>query len=140
MIGCFNHGLFNFIANEMIDSTFFKTKDKEVCDKTNIFVNHPCRCNTFCIILLSPKNFAFFVRWKSFHKFRQKKIKNEQIWTMKSKNVFTRSPASPPPNTLIHKTKHTHSLPTNSQSPLETVLTPLRRVFESLLQIMFATN
>ena len=83
MIGCFNHGLFNFIANEMIDSTFFKTKDKEVCDKTNIFVNHPCRCNTFCIILLSPKNFAFFVRWKSFHKFRQKKIKKQQIWTQK---------------------------------------------------------
>ena len=127
---------------------------QEVCDKTNIFVNHPCRCNTFCIILLSPKNFAIFVRWKSFHKFRQKKIKNEQIWTQKFCSLFPNSHSEPwkvktfllghlllpPPNTLIHKTKHTHSLPANSQSPLETVLTPLRRVFESLLQIMFVTN
>ena len=40
-------------------STFFKTKDNEVCDRRNNFVNHPSRCNTFCIILSPPKNCAF---------------------------------------------------------------------------------
>ena len=133
MIGCFNHGPFNCIANKTINSTFFKTKDNEVCDRRNDFVNHPCRYNTFCIIFSPPKNFAIFVRWKSFNKFRQKKIKNQQnlnqeksnilfsvpqqlLGTMKSTKFFTQSQPTcflypPPPSHTYTKYPQTSSHP-----------------------------
>ena len=95
MIGCFNHGPFNCIANKTINSTFFKTKDNEVCDRRNNFVNHPCRYNTFCIILSPLKNFAIFVQWKSFNKFRQSKINNQQNANQEKSKILFSFPQQP---------------------------------------------
>ena len=150
MIGCFNHGPFNFIANKTINSTFFKTKYNEVCDRRNNFVNHPCRYNKFCIIFSPPKNFVIFVRWKSFNKFRQKKIKNRQnvnqerskilfsvpqqpLGTMESTKFFTQLP----PTCLLHPSPQpptspnpphppTHPLPphTHKQNTHKPLVTP----------------
>ena len=158
MIGCFNHRPFNCIASKTMDSTFFKTKDNKVCDRRNNFVNH-----LFCIILSPPKNFAFYVRWKSFDNLGKRRSKMDKMWTKKVQNsvICSRTatvnhekfkilcwvstsllpaPQTFLPHTHIQKNKHNHSLPTNPQSPLETVLMPLHRVFQSLLQIMFVIN
>ena len=96
LIGYFNHGPFNCIANKTINSMFFKTKDNEVCNRRSNFVNHPCRYNTFCIIFSPPKNFAIFVRWKSFNKFRQKKIKNQQNVNQEKSKILFSVPQQPP--------------------------------------------
>ena len=134
MIGCFNHEPFNCIANKTINSTFFKTKDNEVCGRRNNFVNDPCRYNTFCVMFSPPKNFAIFVRRKSFNKFRQNKIKNQQNvnqekskiwfsllqrppWTMKSTKFFTQSPRTCfllPPHTPTQNTHKPPVTPRNS--------------------------
>ena len=146
MIGYFIHGPFKCIANKTINSTFFKTKDNEVCNRKNNFINHPCRYNTFCIVFSPPKNFAIFVRWKSFNKFRQKKIKNQQNAHQLKYKILLSFPQEPlgfmkrtisffqSPQTclLLSSLTHIHKIPTKTQSLLETVLTPLRSVFESL--------
>ena len=121
MIGCFNHWPFNCITNKTIDSTLCKTKNNEFCDRRSNFVNYPSRYNSFCIILSPPKNIAIFVRWKSFDKFSQKKIKNQQnVNQEKSKILFPvpkffyQSPPTcflspkPPSLTDTHTQKQTH--------------------------------
>ena len=66
LFGCFYHAPFNRTANKTVDSTFFKTKDNEVRDRRNHFVNHPSRYNTFCIIFLTLKKIGYFCPIKIF--------------------------------------------------------------------------
>ena len=141
MIGCFNHWPFNCITNKTIDSTLCKTKNNEFCDRRSNFVNYPSRYNSFCIILSPPKNIAIFVRWKSFDKFSQKKIKNQQNvnqekskilfpvprqppWTMKSTKFFYQSPPtcflSPKPPSLTDTYTKTNTLTHYPQTPSRT--------------------
>ena len=115
MIGCFNHGPFNCRANKTIDSTFFKTKDNEVCNRRIHFVNNFCRYNTFCIILSPPKNFATFVRWKSFERFRQRRLIIEKMWTKKSPKFCSLFPNCYPVNREKYKIICTITI--NSPSP-----------------------
>ena len=140
MIGCFNHGPFNCIANKTINSTFFKTKDNEVCDRRNNFVNHPCRCSHLrkTLLFLSDENYLINLgktRSKINKMWTKKSPKfgslfsngHRELWKVQNSLLSHHEPASYSPLTHLHK------IPTNLQSPLETVLTPLHRVFESLL-------
>ena len=107
------------------------------------------------------KTSLFFSDENHFINIGKRRSRINKIWTQKSPKfcpLFPKSHREPwkvqnsflghhqpascfsPSHRYIHKNKQTHSLPTNSQSPPETVLTPLHSVFENLLQITFVTN
>ena len=81
-------------------------------------------------------------------KYRQRKVQNSVPQPLSCEprkeeynilcSITTKSPHPPPPLPLhTHTNKHPYSLPTNPQSPLETVLTSLHRVFKTSLQIRY---
>ena len=115
------------------------------------------RFETKQIIILSPpkrsldKKHLINIQIKEHQKstkYRQRKVQNSVPQPLSREprkeeynilcSITTKSPHPPPPLPLhTHTNKHPYSLPTNPQSPLETVLTSLHRVFKTSLQIRY---